>query len=234
MSKRTVTKKSAKKTTSERNTKPRPVPIPTEVRIRLERSLLTLGGAKIVWQDSDPHAALVAAKGQLFPQPVQLRHGMPNRCHTNAADLWAGAPDKYQLVTGYALSGDRWVSHSWVVEGETLVETTYRFDRYFGVTLHPFLALKFWFENVYEPVCRDGEPPDFWEGRFGVLELIAKMRQMPQEEVSAGAGAGGGASCLTRRVARVGADRRAEPSRTGRCPLGNPPLKPLSISPSND
>jgi hypothetical protein len=158
------------------------IPIPTEVRARLERTLLALGGSRIVWQGSDPQAALIAAKGQLFPQSVQMRAGTPNRCHTNAADLWATGTDRYQLVTGYALSGDRWVSHSWVVEGDTLVETTHRFDRYFGVALHPFLAVKFWFENVYDPVCRGGEPSDFWKGRLGVLTIVNEFHRLPRME----------------------------------------------------
>ncbi len=120
-----------------------------------------------------------------------MRSGEPHQCHANAADLWAREPDRYQLVTGYALNGDRWLAHSWVVEDDTLHEPTHRFDRYFGVALVPFLALKFWFENVYDRECREGEPPDFREGRLGVLELVDKMRHVPQEEVFGQLGVGG-------------------------------------------
>lgn len=176
-------KKIAKKTTSERTIKARPIPIPAVVRTRLERTLLSLGGSKVIWQDSDPQVALIAAQGQLFPQSVELRPGPPHYCHANAADLWARTPDRYKLVTGYALSDDTWWDHSWVIEGKTLLETTGRFERYFGVALVPFLAHKFWFDNVYVPACRNGAPPDIWKHRPGLVDIAQQILRLPPEEV---------------------------------------------------
>jgi hypothetical protein len=97
--------------------------------------------------------------------------------------LWASDPEKYQLATAYALSGDRWVSHSWVVDGKTLYETTCPYDRYFGLTLPPFLAFKFWMDNVYAVYYADGNlPPEFFERRPGVVALVEAIGQMPREE----------------------------------------------------
>jgi hypothetical protein len=72
----------------------------------------------------------------------------------------------------YALDRGRWVSHSWVVDSNTLYETTCRYERYFGAALPPLLAYKFWFENVFAVDYPDGEPPPgFWESRPGLVAL---------------------------------------------------------------
>jgi hypothetical protein len=163
--------------------KRRPKTTPARVRKRLEDKLLSLGGSKVIWQGNDPHATLIAARGQVFPQRVRMRRGDPNRCHANAAEIWAGATDKYQLVTGYALSNDHWSSHSWVIDGKTLYETTHRFDRYFGVVLVPFLALKFWFENFFPYCCPDKQPPPgFWEEYPGIVALSETLAKLPPKE----------------------------------------------------
>jgi len=174
----TATKKSKKSKKRQVST------IPAQPHPELEGKLLALGGSKVLWQGSDPHADLVAAKGHLFSQPVQLRPGEPNRCHVNTAKLWEGAKGAYQLVTGYALSGDQWVSHSWVVDDKNLYETTHRFDRYFGVVLPVFLALHFWFSNVYKYYFPDREAPSsFWDEHPGIVYLARQMGQRPQQEL---------------------------------------------------
>jgi hypothetical protein len=159
--------------------------VPARLRRLLEGKLLPLGGSQVIWQSSDPHAALIAARGEEFPQRVRMRRGEPNRCHVNAAELWAGATDRYQLATGYALSADHWVGHSWVVDAKNVYETTLRFERYFGVVLPPFLALKFWFENFYVHYYPDGKPPaDFWDSRPGVVALMDQFARLPKEDWS--------------------------------------------------
>jgi hypothetical protein len=153
------------------------------IRRQLQRKLLSLGGSSVVGQGRDPHAQLIAARGELFPQRVRLRRGEPHRCHANAAELWATATDRRVLATGYALSGDRWVSHSWVVDGKALYETAFRFDGYFGAALPPLLAFKFWFENVYAEDYPDRDPPPgFWESRPGIVALVEAIGQLPREE----------------------------------------------------
>jgi hypothetical protein len=163
--------------------KQEPITVPAAVRKRLEARLLSLGGSRVIWEAPDPEAALIADQGQPFSQRVRMRRGEPSRCHANAAELWAGAADRYQLVTGYALSGDRWVSHSWVIDGDTLYETTHRFDRYFGVVLPPLGALKFWMENVFVHDYPGGDaPPEYWESRPGVLALVREIVRRPRGE----------------------------------------------------
>jgi hypothetical protein len=169
--------------TTKNGEKRQPKTTPARVRKSLEEKLLALGGSKVIWQGYDPQAALIVARGQLFSQRVRTRRGEPHRCHGNAAELWASGIDRYQLVTGYALSGGKWVSHSWVVEGKSLYETTHRFDRYFGVVLPPLLAHKFWFENFYVQQYPDGAPPaEFWENRPGIVSLGRTVAAMPHEE----------------------------------------------------
>jgi hypothetical protein len=141
-----------------------PKTTPARVRKRLEAKLFPLGGSKVVCLGNDPHTALIAEQGELFSQQVQMRPGQPHDGHSNAAALWAGNIVEYQLVTGYALSGDHWYAHSWVIEGNTLYETTHQFDRYFGVVLPLIRAHKFWMENFYIPSFpNEPPPPTFWE-----------------------------------------------------------------------
>ena len=33
--------------------------------------------------------------------------------------------------------------------------------------------------NGYEPVCRDGEPPDFWESWLGVFDVLDEFSRLP-------------------------------------------------------
>lgn len=112
-----------------------------------------------------------------------MKPGQPNRCHSNAADLWAEAKDRYRLVTGYALGDNQWVSHRWVIDDKNLYETTHRFDRYFGVELVPIMTCKFWFENLLKDFGPVQElPPGFWEKRPGIVALIEALGRVPKEE----------------------------------------------------
>jgi len=147
--------------------------IPLEFRKRLEDKLLPLGGSWVSWPEVDPDIADIADRGKLFLQPVQMRLGEPRRPHRNSAKLWASAMDKYKLVRGYALSKDKWVDHSWVIDEKNIYETTYRYDRYFGIVLGKMTSLRFWIENVYYSYYPNDDPPDnFWDDHMSILELI--------------------------------------------------------------
>ena len=150
--------------------------IPLELRKRLEDKLLPLGGSWVSWFEIDPDIAEIADRGQLFLQPVQMRLGEPHHCHCNSAELWASAMDKYKLVTGYALSKDKWTRHSWVIDEKNVYETTYRFDRYFGIVLGKVTSLRYWLENVYFSHYLDDDPPDnFWDDHMNILELMHEI-----------------------------------------------------------
>jgi len=124
----------------------------------LDRKLLSLGGARVArYPVEDLTAAgLIAclrlaadllARGKLFTLPVKQRKGRPNRCHSNAAGIWGTNIEKYELVTGYALKGDIWREHSWVVDKKWLYETTVVAEQYFGVVLDCEEAVKLWFRE---------------------------------------------------------------------------------------
>jgi hypothetical protein len=125
---------------------------------QLAAKLLSIGGEKVVFQGSDPHIEDLLDKGALFQEEVKLDIGESNRCHTNAADIWGRDVDRFKLVTGYALAGKCWVPHSWVLDGDRLIETTTRRDVYFGIILEGEKALAFWFANFlqsrYPGPCR--------------------------------------------------------------------------------
>ena len=120
--------------------------------------------------------------GNCFRSGLRMCRGEPHQCHANAAEIWSGDIDKYQLVTGYALCEHLWLSHSWIVQGKTLYETTTRFDRYFGVVLEPLVACMFWIGNCYIPFFPNNDAPsDFMKRHKGVLALTQRMREMPAE-----------------------------------------------------
>jgi hypothetical protein len=110
---------------------------------KLTRRLLALGGEKVGHQEgAENWAANLLARGQLFTLPVKFRFGVANRCHANAAGIWAKDIQRYRLVTGYALSGGLWVDHSWVLDKTSLIETTCKREKYFGYPMTPWEALK--------------------------------------------------------------------------------------------
>jgi hypothetical protein len=157
---------------------------PTAIRKRLEGKLLSLGGSCVLWQGDGARATFIAARGRPFTLPVRMRRGEPHRCHGNAADLWARGTEKCQLVTGYALAGDAWLSHSWVVGSDNLYETTRRFERYFGAPLEPLLASMFWVDNFFvDCLRRGGLPPGFWQERPGLCDVMGAAGLLPRDEL---------------------------------------------------
>jgi len=158
--------------------------IPLELRKLLEDKLLPLGGSWVSWHEEDPDIAEIADRGQLFLQPVQMRLGEPRQPHRNSAKLWANAMDRYKLVSGYALSKDEWVGHSWVVDEKNIYETTNRHDRYFGIVLGTMTSLRFWIENVYYSHYPDDNPPDnFWDDHMNILELMHEIGPLTCEKI---------------------------------------------------
>jgi hypothetical protein len=96
--------------TKTKSRKPSPKVTPAQLRRRLEQKLLAVGGSAVLWQGSDLDASLIAACGRPYNQRVRMRRGEPHQCHANAADLWATGTNRYVLVTGYALTVQRWSS----------------------------------------------------------------------------------------------------------------------------
>lgn len=96
-------------------------------------------------------------RGQFFGKTSRLiKRGMETcGCHSNSAYLYKRNPEKYQIITGYALSDDLvWRCHSWVVESLKngkfkVVETTEPRIEYYGYILNDEEALEFVYNNTY-------------------------------------------------------------------------------------
>jgi hypothetical protein len=115
---------------------------------QLTARLTSIGGRRVVKLGDEPHLPELLARGRLFTGPVRMHRGERSRCHANAAALWGKDVERYLLVTGYGLSDDGvWRQHSWVVEGETVHETTVARTRYFGLVLDDREACDFWVAN---------------------------------------------------------------------------------------
>jgi hypothetical protein len=71
-------------------------------------------------------------------------------CHRNSAEVWAQDVQGYRLCYGYALADGRWIEHSWVLDEEHLIETTYRMEAYFGLVLTPEEASVSWYWNFLQ------------------------------------------------------------------------------------
>jgi hypothetical protein len=129
----------------------------------------------LVWGEPDLDRLL--ARGRPFDLPVKVRRGERNQCHRNAASLWVRDPERYRLVTGYALTGGVWRQHCWVTDAKCLYDATGRADRYFGFELEPIEAADFWYGNVietqYPRVLKTwGEVLDRYAGPLAVVQRI--------------------------------------------------------------
>jgi hypothetical protein len=61
----------------------------------------------------------------------------PGFCHDNAVEDASEDPD-LMIGSGFALSDDGlWRHHSWLLRGDTIIETTEPRDAYFGATFDP-------------------------------------------------------------------------------------------------
>ena len=89
----------------------------------------------IIWQDN-PLNDLILAKGAIVvPAVIKNCKGRPHLCAENCAALfWVHFP-KYRIATGYCYQSGMWGSHSWLMDGQEIVETTSTREVYFGVVL---------------------------------------------------------------------------------------------------
>lgn len=119
----------------------------------LKKILLNIGGERIVWLPNDPHLDLVVKEGRSFSLDKRKKvKGEMNRCHANTARFFL--EKNYNIVTGYALSEDRWLQHSWSFDGKRVIETTVPFDAYFGVVLSGIEIAKFVFNQLGNDVMK--------------------------------------------------------------------------------
>jgi len=107
----------------------------------LEKILLELGGEKVCCPfGREPNLDELLAKGQPFrPNRIRKSRGRRNRCHLNAVIHYLcnqhfGDGDM-SLCTGYARKEGIWRQHSWLWNGQDIVETTVKNEIYWGCKL---------------------------------------------------------------------------------------------------
>ena len=106
--------------------------------------LLALCGERVCHQDVDLDDFIFQYGELLRPDKIVLRKGVQHNCHRNTSGFYMMYHPRYRIATGYALSGSRWVRHSWLLnKGDTVIETTQKFRLYFGVVLDDLQAAKF-------------------------------------------------------------------------------------------
>jgi hypothetical protein len=111
----------------------------------LESKLLAIGGTRVV-PLPDPHIDLLIQQGQVIAgEPAKKVRGRQCKCHRNVALRYLANPGAYQIATGYGLTFDDglWQQHSWLWDGERVMETTVMRDVYFGVVLDRVAAAGF-------------------------------------------------------------------------------------------
>ncbi len=91
----------------------------------LKRKLLQVGGWATIQIDNEPDIDLLLSSGHLFAgRDVEMVEGDVNNCHKNSEWMVKDDPT-LQLATGYVYSQDGlWRQHSWVMRGDTILETT--------------------------------------------------------------------------------------------------------------
>jgi hypothetical protein len=141
----------------------------------LKRKLLAIGGKLVSWLGCEPHLKELVDRGRLFEEPIRIRRMEQHRCHANAANLWVRDMESTVLVTGYSLSNDHWVQHSWALKKGRLLETTWKREKYFGIALDEVEALKCWVADYADPMNLSVEViyRDFPQ----VLPVFAKARE---------------------------------------------------------
>jgi hypothetical protein len=118
---------------------------------KLKEALLGVAGDMVCWHIREAHLDLLIEKGRRFSaRSAVMRIGEPSGCHGNTARLFLMG--RAEAATGYAISDDRWVQHSWgIADGKTVVETTARRKAYFGVVLPEADAFHFALSNIEGP-----------------------------------------------------------------------------------
>jgi hypothetical protein len=99
----------------------------------LANRLLSLGGERVIIFPMDLDNLDVLSRGELFQMPVRMKRMAQSQCHDNSQKL-INKNSQYKLATGYGLSDDGiWRSHSWVIDNDTIIETTIKREKYYGL-----------------------------------------------------------------------------------------------------
>src|SRR4051794_40805108 len=91
----------------------------------LQAKLLAIGGKGMV-SVPEPHLGILLTRGRIFAgrMPIKVR-GWDKQCHNNVVVHHLDRRGELEIVTGYALtSDDLWWHHSWLWDGQRVLETT--------------------------------------------------------------------------------------------------------------
>jgi hypothetical protein len=81
---------------------------------------------------------LASNAARSFPlEGIKMHRGAPSQCHSNAMMLvTSGVAEMMATGYGYRAQDGLWIQHSWGLDGSHhIIETTIKFDAYFGVVL---------------------------------------------------------------------------------------------------
>jgi hypothetical protein len=115
----------------------------TWAKTMLHGGLVGFGGWQVALPALDQDLDRVVSRGFLLDGAgARQVKGQPSDCHANSLGVWAKAPTRTAMMTGYALSEDgMWREHSWAVErtktGTRVIETTTSRVAYFGFIRSP-------------------------------------------------------------------------------------------------
>jgi hypothetical protein len=79
---------------------------------------------------------------QLLNFPINDMPGLTQSCHINVTALFTSGKI-HGIGTGYALHNNVWYRHSWGINGKNIIETTGKFQKYWGQILIPENCEKF-------------------------------------------------------------------------------------------
>jgi len=123
---------------------------------RLREKLLRIAGEFVLFVDYEPDFEKIMTSGVGFESSTaEMVEDLPSKCHTNAAVLWIRDPERYRIVTGYAMSTEGislWRQHSWGYDAlrDVVLETTAPREHYFGYILTRSESVRFCKAN-YDP-----------------------------------------------------------------------------------
>jgi hypothetical protein len=120
---------------------------PKEARELAEKLFAIAGQQVCIDKNLGALTGLQLTAGRLFNNyHITVWKKEQHGCHANSAKIWNEHPNKYSLVTGFVFAEGIWVPHSWLIRNNTkkIVDTIYKFDKYFGLILNTELAQSFY------------------------------------------------------------------------------------------
>ena len=118
---------------------------------KLKEKLLAIGGQMVIWMPNEIYMSALSDQGiEYTTNKIKKVRGEVNHCHANTAKLFLRK--SVQIITGFALNEDRWIRHSWAYDGEKILETTFKFNAYYGIKLEGLEITKFILGELKEEI----------------------------------------------------------------------------------